>query len=106
MLTLTLHILLLLVDITFCIFIFLSGQSDHNICYPRYLLVSTALGGSSLNTGRSGDSGTCKGPMGPGTGPPDTTLPLLLPPASRTSQWSEVEELVEPAKKKTFLHIN
>lgn len=44
--------------------------------------------------------------MGPGTGPPDTTLPLLLPPASRTSQWSEVEELVEPAKKKTFLHIN
>lgn len=40
------------------------------------------------------------GPEGPGIGPPDTTLPLLLPPASRTSQWSEVDELVEPEKKK------
>lgn len=37
------------------------------------------------------------GPGGTGLGPPDTKLPLLLPPTSRTSQWSEVDELVEPA---------
>lgn len=34
MLTLTLHILPLLVDITFCIFIFLSGLLDHTIASP------------------------------------------------------------------------
>ncbi len=33
-------------------------------------------------------------------GPPDTRLSLLLPPASRTSQWSEADELVEPEKRK------
>lgn len=61
------------------------------------LLVSTIFGGSSPNTGSSGDSGACAGPGGTGLGPPDTKLPLLLPPTSRTSQWSEVDELVEPA---------
>lgn len=61
------------------------------------LLVSTVFGGSSPNTGSSGDSGACVGPGGTGLGPPDTKLPLLLPPTNRTSQWSEVDELVEPA---------
>lgn len=61
--------------------------------------MSTVLGGSSPNTGSSGDSGACVGPGGPEVGPADTRLPLLLPPVSRTSQWSEVDELVEPAKR-------
>lgn len=61
------------------------------------LLVSTIFGGSSPKTGSSGDSGACVGPSGTGLGPPDTKLPLLLPPTSRTSQWSEADELVEPA---------
>lgn len=43
-------------------------------------------------------------------GPPDTTLPLLLPPFSLISQWSEVDELVEPAKRQKgrewYLHIS
>lgn len=64
------------------------------------LLVFTVWGGSSPNTGSSGESGTCVGPGGPGFGPPDTKLPLLLPPTSRTSQWSEVDELVEPAERR------
>lgn len=74
----------------------------------RYLHVSTVLGGSSLNTGNSGDSGACTAPRDPGTGPPDTTLPLLLPPVSRTSQWSEADELVEPKQRneKSLLHCS
>lgn len=101
MLMLTQHIRLLLVDIKS-----LQMRSSHttvktietyDTCYSRCLLVSTVLGGSSPNTGSSGDSGACVGPGGPGLGPPDTMLPLLLPPTSRTSQWSEVDELVEPA---------
>lgn len=58
--------------------------------------VSAHLAGSSPNTGSSGDSGACVVPGGPGLGPPDTKLSLLLPPVSRTNQWSEVDELVEP----------
>lgn len=62
-----------------------------------YSLVLTVREDSSTNTGNSGDSGACVGQGGPWMGPPDPRPPLLLPPVSRTSQWSEEDELVEPA---------
>lgn len=58
--------------------------------------MSVALGVLSPNTRRSVDSGAST-VDGTRIGAPNTTLPLSLPPASRTNQWSEVEELVEPA---------
>lgn len=68
--------------------VILSFSESINAFYAALtcLLVSTVWGCSSPNTGSSGESGTCVGPGGPGLGPPDTKLPLLLPPNSRTSQ--------------------
>lgn len=56
---------------------------------------SSSLGGSSRKTGDSGESGTEEGQV---VEERDTRLPLLLSPFRRTSQWSDMEELVEPTE--------
>lgn len=49
-----------------------------------------------MKTGDSGESGTKAGCAADDR---ETTLPLLLSPVSRTSQWSDTDELVEPNEK-------
>lgn len=58
----------------------------------------SVLRGSSSNTGSSGDSGVGVGPGGPDVDPPENRLSLLQSRVRRISQWSDVEELVEPAE--------
>ena len=53
----------------------------------------SSLEGSSWKTGDSGESGMEEGQV---VELRETTLPLLLSPARRISQWSDMEELVEP----------
>lgn len=49
----------------------------------------------SRKTGDSGESGMEDGQV---VEDRDTKLPLLLSPVSRTSQWSDIDELVEPMR--------
>lgn len=64
------------------------------------VLVSADCDGwSALNTCGSAESGARAGAGGPQLGA-DTSLTLSLPLVSRASQWSEVDETVEPAERR------
>lgn len=58
------------------------------------LLPRSSLKPLSRKTGDSGESGKEDGQV---VDDRDTTLPLLLSPVSLISQWSDTDELVEPA---------
>lgn len=55
----------------------------------------SSLESLSRKTGDSGESGKDDGQM---VDDRDTRLPLLLSPVSRISQWSDIDELVEPVR--------
>ncbi len=55
----------------------------------------SSLEGSFWKTGDSGESGMEEGHV---VEDRDTILPLLLSPFKRMSQWSDIEELVDPAQ--------
>lgn len=61
---------------------------------PRHLPLAS-LKPLSRKTGDSGESGMEDGQV---VEDRDTKLPLLLSPVSRTSQWSDIDELVEPMR--------